>query len=297
MPEPVKDRWAEWVLRRQHGGGDIKHTSKSEFLRSVRDRVLDNASISEGEILLDVGTGDGLIAFGALDRLGENGRVIFSDLSQDLLEHCRMLTAETNVLSRCRFVRTSADNLEKLEDSSVDVVTVRSVLIYVEDKCRAFEEFYRVLRSGGRLSIFEPINSFSHPEPPDRFQGYDVTPVRELASKVKAVFQRIQPSEDPMLDFDERKLLALAEEARFNEVRMDYRVEIVKGNPSGLDPRGWERFLASAGNPKIPTNSETIQEALTLEEQDRFFSHLRPLVESDRRRGRAASTYLWATKV
>ena len=166
----------------------------------------------------------------------------------------------------------------------------------MKDKRRAFEEFYRVLKPGGRLSIFEPINSFAHPEPPDRFRGYDVAPVKELANKVKAVFERIQPPGDPMLDFDERSLLAFVEPV-FDEVRMDYRVEIVEGNPSGLDPRGWERFLASAGNPKIPTNGEAIREALTPEEQERFYSHLRPLVESARRRGRVASTYLWATKV
>ena len=184
-----------------------------------------------------------------------------------------------------------------MEDSSVDVVTARSVLIYVRDKRRVFEEFYRVLKPGGRLSIFEPINSFSHPEPPNRFRGYEVTPIKELANKVKAVFERIQPPSDPMLDFDERNLLAFVEEVGFDEVRMDYRVEILAGNPSGLDPRGWERFLASAGNPKIPTNREAIREALTPEEQERFYSHLRPLVESARRRGRAASAYLWATKV
>ena len=102
------------MLRRQHGGDEVKHTSESGFLNSVRDLVLDKAGISEGEVLLDVGTGDGLIAFGALDRLGENGRVIFSDLSQDLLNHCRMLAAEAEVLDRCRFVRASVDDLESV---------------------------------------------------------------------------------------------------------------------------------------------------------------------------------------
>jgi ubiquinone/menaquinone biosynthesis C-methylase UbiE len=48
----------------------------------------------------------------------------------------------------------------------VDAVTTRSVLIYVKDKRRASEEFHRVLKPGGRLSIFEPINSFTYPEPP-----------------------------------------------------------------------------------------------------------------------------------
>ena len=62
---------------------------------------------------------------------------------------------------------------------------------------------------GGRLSIFEPINRFAFPESADRFEGYDVTPVVEIAEKLKEVYERIQPSGlDPMGDFDERDLIA-----------------------------------------------------------------------------------------
>jgi ubiquinone/menaquinone biosynthesis C-methylase UbiE len=107
----------------------------------------------------DVGTGDGLIAIGALDRLGPSGRVIFSDISADLLEHCRAAATEAGELSRCDFVAASADNLTGIADGSVDVVTARSVLIYVADKAGAFAEFRRVLRPDGRISIFEPINT------------------------------------------------------------------------------------------------------------------------------------------
>jgi ubiquinone/menaquinone biosynthesis C-methylase UbiE len=52
------------------------------------------------------------------------------------------------VLDRCEFVHASADDLSALEDVSLDVVTTRSVLIYVKDKQRAFEEFHRVLKPG-----------------------------------------------------------------------------------------------------------------------------------------------------
>ena len=39
--------------------------------------------------LLDVGAGDGLIAFGALEKLGPTGKVIVSDISESLLKHAR----------------------------------------------------------------------------------------------------------------------------------------------------------------------------------------------------------------
>src|SRR5438132_13751199 len=103
-------------------------------LSAYRYRILEHAAITEGEILLDVGCGDGLIAFGALDRVGEEGLVIFSDISQDLLDHCRSLAEQMQALDRCRFVRAPADDLAALAPGSVDVVTTRSVLIYVQAK-------------------------------------------------------------------------------------------------------------------------------------------------------------------
>ena len=58
-----------------------------EGLANVRDKVLDRAELAEGETLLDVGCGEGLIGFGALERGA--GHVTFSDISEDLLEVCR----------------------------------------------------------------------------------------------------------------------------------------------------------------------------------------------------------------
>ena len=296
MSEPARDRWAEWLLERRFGG-DPEH--RDSFLEGVlpwRDRVLGNAAVQEGETLLDVGAGDGLIAFGALDLVGEDGRVIFSDISRDLLEHSRKLAHEMGVEDRCEFLLASADDLSDLGDASVDVVTTRSVLIYVEDKRRAFEEFFRVLKHGGRVSIFEPINRFKSPEPSHLFEGYDARPVLDLAQRVMAVFRRIQPMDsDPMLDFDERDLFDLAEDAGFSEVRLDYEASLVSGD-AYFGVTDWNVYLRAAGNPKIPTLEEAMNEALTPEEIERFTAHLRPLVENARRRGTSALAYLWAVK-
>jgi len=45
----------------------------------------------------------------------------------------------------------------------------------VKDKAEALQAFYRVLRPGGRISVFEPINVLTRD--PDRLLGYDITPV------------------------------------------------------------------------------------------------------------------------
>ncbi|HJQ30454.1 MAG TPA: methyltransferase domain-containing protein, partial [Rubrobacter sp.] len=249
MAQKGRDGWADWLLERRHGGDPEALKATMEFLMPVRDRVLKNAALTGDETLLDVGAGDGLIAFGALEHVGEEGRVIFSDVSQDLLDHCRSLALQMDVLDRCEFVRAPADDLCALDDASVDAVTTRSVLIYVEDKRRAFEEFHRVLKPGGRLSIFEPINSFTYPEPPHLFGGSDVTAVADLAQKVKAIYESRQPADEcPMLDFDERDLFDFAERAGFEEIHLCYEARTVPGNLRD-GTNDWETALRRAPNP------------------------------------------------
>ena len=293
MTKGNRDIWSRWLLERRFRGDQLAmQAALTKYLYPWRDKVLSHANLQDGEILLDVGCGDGLIAFGALEKVNTS-RVIFSDISQDLLDHAQSLAQEMNLLDRCHFVHASADDLSMIEDASIDVVTTRSVLIYVPAKQRAFQEFYRVLKAGGRLSIFEPINRFSDPEPAHIFAGYNVQPVIEIAQKLKAHFERIQPSgTDPMCDFDERDLVSFAEQAGFNEVYLELNIE-VKPIPEKMT---WEQFLHYAANPKVPTIEEAMQEALTLEEADALSRVLRPLVEQGQGIRRAALAFLWATK-
>jgi ubiquinone/menaquinone biosynthesis C-methylase UbiE len=193
------DHWAHWVLHRRDAGDARVRQAGAPQLADYRDGVLDRAVVADGDVLLDVGTGDGLIGFAALDRVGPRGQVIFSDISADLLDECRRRATAEDLLERCRFVRAGADDLGGIADGSVDVVTTRSVLIYVARKQEAFAEFFRVLRPGGRLSIFEPINRFTVAEASGELFGLDITPVADLAAKVRAAVFTVSTELDPML--------------------------------------------------------------------------------------------------
>lgn len=163
-------------------------------------------------------------------------------------------------MERCHFVLASANELSAIEDASVDAVTLRSVLIYEKDKAGAFREFHRVLRPGGRLSLFEPINRFGRPELAYRFFGYDMEAVAEIASKVKAVYESRQPhATDPMLDFNERDLLSLAEGAGFGEMHLSLEVDIETYSASPWQT-SWEAWLRSAPNPLVPTRAEAMSD-------------------------------------
>lgn len=285
----MPDRWAAWLAERRFGGDPEVRERALAGLTRVRDRVLDGAGLTAEDHLLDVGCGEGLIGFGALERGAR--AVTFGDVSTDVLDVCRAAAGELGVAGRCTFVEAAAEDLGPVADASVDVATTRSVLIYVADKQAAFRELARVLRPAGRISLFEPINRFASSGSRRRFWGYDVRGVDELAQKLSAVYDRLQPRRsDPMLDFDERDLVRLAEGAGFFPVRLTLELVV-----EPLAPRSWEGFLHSAGNPNIPTIAEAMDEALDSAERERLTAHLRPLVEEGRGEWRMGSAYLTAT--
>src|SRR6185436_8081926 len=129
--------WSQWLLHRRFGGDkSAMQETFTKFLYPIRNKVLSHADLGEGETLLDVGCGDGLIAFGALEKV-HTSRVIFSDISQDLLDHAQGLARDMNLLEHCQFLKASADDLSTIPDATIDVVTTRSVLIYVSAKGQA----------------------------------------------------------------------------------------------------------------------------------------------------------------
>ncbi len=287
----TRDRWAEWILYRRWGGDPEAAGATLAALEEVRDRVLDRAELRAGEALLDVGAGDGLIAFGALKRGA--ARVIFSDVSQDLLDVCRELAGND---ARCEFVQARAEDLSPIGDESVDVMTTRSVIIYVDDKQRAFAEFFRVLRPGGRLSMFEPINSFGFPEPDGVFGGIQMGELWPLAKRLRDRYNAMTGDESAMLDFDERSLLELTHDAGFPSADVQFEARIGRGLLTSHEPPPLERLLNSAPNPNAPTYREVLDAEFTEEERERFLDYFRPRYEAGDMIGRSAVAYLRARK-
>jgi arsenite methyltransferase len=284
----VTDCWADWIRSRRTGGDPEYESRMLDELAAVRDKVLDRADLQPGEALLDVGCGNGLIGFGALERGARE--VVFADVSAPLLEDCRELASKAGLLERCRFVESPAEQLD-LAGGSVDVITTRSVLIYVKAKERALREFHRVLRPGGRISLFEPINRFGLEER-RRTWGFELDDDgARLMEKLTDHAHEFQPDGDPMFDFDERDLIALAEKAGFFPIELDYVAEI-----RPFKPRGWESFLYGSPNPKVPTLAEAMDEVLTPDERVRLVAALRPAVEQGRGVWRMGHAYLSAVK-
>jgi arsenite methyltransferase len=271
------DRWAQWLLSRRDGDSEAIRARDTVDLTRFRDGVLSRAGLRPDDVVLDVGCGTGLIGFGALELLGAGGRVVFSDISGDLLDECRRTAGDD---PRCRFVRAAAEDLTGVEDASVDVVTTRSVLIYSDRKEAAFREFFRVLRPGGRLALFEPINRFLVDHGPFRPFGLPAgTPVDDLLLKIALVYRDAGSSAaaETMIDFDERDLLRWAEAAGFDEIELDYQAQLrVPADPIA----DWAGLKRSAPNPLAPTYGEAIAGVLTPDEQARLDEYMQGLAEA-----------------
>jgi ubiquinone/menaquinone biosynthesis C-methylase UbiE len=132
---------------------DEEVTAALRGLGRTRDRVLDGAAIRAGDAVLEVGAGIGLLALGAVERVGGDGDVFAVDVSVDALQELRRSAGAPTLW----YLLGEAEVLP-LPDAFVDVALMRSVLIAVRDVEAAVQELCRVLRSGGRLSLFEPLN-------------------------------------------------------------------------------------------------------------------------------------------
>ena len=288
---PDTDVWATWLRTGRDGGSTRMRAENLSRLASMRDQILDRAEIRPGDTTLDVGTGQGLLGLGALERSAPDGHVIFSDISEPLLEDCRDAVAQVSGTVRSTFVRAQATDLSPIATASVDVVVERAVLLFIADRARAFAEYHRVLRPGGRLSLGEPLNSWMSADRPGYLWGYDVTEVADLERKLHDADRvRRAPDEDLLSSFDDRDLMAMASAAGFQHA--EAQTELSLAPPPARDDL--DVFLDTAPNPLAPTTRDLMAAAFTAHEAERFTAVLRESLREGRGERRHGMTFLRA---
>lgn len=120
------------------------------------------AKISEGDTVVDLGSGAGNDCFVARSVTGEKGKVIGIDFTEKMVEKARLNAGKLG-FNNVEFRLGDIENLP-LGSETADVVVSNCVLNLVPNKQKAFEETYRVLKPGGHFSISDIVLEGELPE-------------------------------------------------------------------------------------------------------------------------------------
>jgi len=120
---------------------------------------IDHFPTLEGKQILDLGCGNGTVAM-YLSRHNDVKHVLGVDLNDNNIRIANEIKDQHNH-SRVSFIRDDAQQLEKIDDNSYDIVINIESAFHYPDKGRFLEEVRRVLKPGGQFVIADIVTTNS----------------------------------------------------------------------------------------------------------------------------------------
>lgn len=167
----VKDKYAEIAVKNSSCGcgcSSSQDISKSigysdEELKTTGEANLGLgcgnpvafSRIKEGDTVLDLGCGAGIDCFLAAKRVGDNGKVIGVDMTEEMINKAK-LNAQKAGLKNIEFILADIENLP-VGDNTIDIIITNCVINLTPDKTKSFKEAYRALRPGGKTYLSDIV--------------------------------------------------------------------------------------------------------------------------------------------